>query len=135
MFWALIFLNLMAKRKRIKLDEAPVYPEDAEVKYFALIFRQETNGVVDCHTAFKLINYTQSIDVLCTWGCKDIFFVYAFPPAGFVISKPEDVLKLHTFEGWILEYQAQDGIFNLLVKASRDGVDFFWQMQRHYKNL
>jgi len=124
---------MMTKRKRVKLGEAAVYPTDAQAKGYAGYYRDNILPGNDPRTAYQVTQHDLTVDVLSTWGVDGIFFVYAYPPAGFVISKPEDVLKLQIFEGWILEYQAQDGIFNLLVKASRDGVDYFWQQHRLHK--
>jgi len=118
------------KRPKVKLGEAPPYPTDVEAKGYARSHKLWGIGETPCNLSYSKYQHNQTVDVLCTWGCNNIFFVFAYPPAGFVIAKPEDVLKLQAFEGWILEYQAQDDIFNLLVKASRDGVDYFWKRHR-----
>jgi len=124
----------MAKRKRIPLGQAPPYPTDVEAKAYANSYADNILPQFDCHAAFAGYEHNQSIDALCTWGCQGIFFVFAYPPAGFVIAKPEDVLKLQTFEGWILERIPGTNNFNLLVKASREGVDYFWQAHRRYSH-
>ncbi|NVM23746.1 MAG: hypothetical protein HWN68_18450 [Desulfobacterales bacterium] len=122
----------MVKRKKIKLGTAPVYPADAEAKEYAAVYRDLELPGNDPHTAFKKFWHSSSIDVLACWGVSNIFFVYAYPPAGFIVDSPEDAGKLVTFEGWILQYNAKIEGFNTLVKASRDGVDFFWQEHHKY---
>lgn len=123
---------IMTKRKKIKLDESPVYPTDAEAKEYAFVYKDIELSEGDPHTAFKKFQHSLSIDVLVCWGVSNIFFVYAFPPAGFVIERPEDVGNLKAFEGWILEYKANIVNFNTLVKASRDGVAYFWKEHDKY---
>ncbi|MBA7645701.1 hypothetical protein ES703_53459 [subsurface metagenome] len=122
----------MTPRKKVKIDEAPPYPTNAEAKFYAAQHKASLDGGFDCHTAHHEFQHNQTVNVKTTWGCNGIFFVFAYPPAGFIITRPEDVLKLQIFEGWILEHQAQDNIFNLLVKASRDGLDFFWQEHKRH---
>ena len=122
----------MAARKKIKLAESPIYPTDAQVKEYASIYRDMELPEGDPRTSYKHFIHSASVDVLVCWGVSNIFFVYAFPPAGFMIAKPEDVSKLATFEGWILEYKANISNFNVLVKASRDGISFFWQEHNKY---
>jgi hypothetical protein len=123
----MIRFSQMAKRPRIKAGQQPSYPTDQEAKDYAEQHRQYVAGGVDCHEAYGKIKHSPSIDVLTTGGCKNIFFVFAYPPAGFDIAAPEDVLQLKVFEAWILEYNPQGAFYNTLVKASRDGVDFFWK--------
>jgi len=116
----------MAARKKVKINQTPPYPTDAEAKAYAAQHKLTVDGGVNCRLAHTHHEHNQTVDVLVTWGCKGIFFVFAYPPAGFMITGPENVCKLQTFEGWILQHQPQDDIFNLLIKASRDGVARFW---------
>jgi len=124
--------SYMAKRKKVPINQTPPYPTNDEAKAYARQHKQTVDGGVYCRTAHRHFEHNQTVDVKTTWGCNGIFFVFAYPPAGFLITHPEDVLKLQTFEGWILEYQAAGNLFNLLVKASRDGVDYFWQEHRRH---
>lgn len=122
----------MAKRKTIKRGETPVYPTDEEARSLAYTQMQEVTGGEDPRTFFSSLKYDLRIDEKATWGVNNIYFVYAYPPAGFEIAEPEEVLALKTFEGWIFQYVPQTNKFNLLVKASRDGVAFFWQEHKRY---
>jgi hypothetical protein len=115
----------MTKRKRIKAGQSPAYPSDEKAKDAATAQRQAVLAGENARTHFTKITHSESIDILATWGVHNNFFVYAFPPAGFEIIEPEDVLNLSTYEGWILQYVPQSDKFNLLVKASRDGYDYF----------
>jgi len=129
----MLSLDIMAKRKKIPLAGTPPYPSNEEIKDYAHTYKDTFLPLKDCHINYHRFQHSQSVDVLCTWGCNGIFFVFAYPPAGFLIAKPQDVLQLQTFEGWILQYQAQGDLFNLLVKASRDGVAYFWTAHKNYK--
>jgi len=123
----------MTKRKKIKLDQTPAYPTNDDARIYAAARKDEIEDGKDPKTTFLQVVYSQSIDVKATWGYKDYFFVFAHPPAGFIIKEPDDVLKLQTFEGWIFQYVPQADTFNLLVKASRDGTALFWQQHNQIK--
>jgi hypothetical protein len=124
----------MGKKKRIPIGKAPKYPTDEEARSLAYEQMYEVKGGEDPRATFSKQAYGDTIETLRTWGVKNIFFVYAYPPAGFEVEKPEDVLGLQVFEGWIFQYVPQTNKFNLLVKASRDGVDFFRQQRDSYKH-
>jgi hypothetical protein len=128
-----LYCLIMAKKKTVKLNTAPQYPTDDQAKTLAEIQRLDVFEGTNPRTHFARADYSQTISALATWGVKNIFFVYAFPPAGFDIEKPEDVLNLQTFEGWIFQYVPLTDRYNLLVKASRDGVAFFKAQRDSYK--
>lgn len=125
----------MGRPRTLKLDEKPIYPTNDEARSKAFDQWADVNSGKDPHTSFIRKKFSPTINTLASWGVNGIFFVYAFPPAGFTIKEPNDVLKLQTFEGWMFEYKPGAAVMNLLVKASRDGVAFFWQQHNRIKHI
>jgi hypothetical protein len=122
----------MGRKRTLKLKEAPKYPTDDEAKVYASDRRADILGGDDPRTSFLKSEYSDSVTVRATWGINNIYFVFAFPTGGVTIGKPEDILDIPIFEGWILQYVPQSDRFNLLVKAGRDGAVLFWQEHRRY---
>jgi hypothetical protein len=124
----------MASKKRIKRGQEPQYPPDEEIRARARDQMYQVKGGENPRTFFSRQDYGDTLVTLVTWGVNDIFFAYAFPPAGFEIADPEEVLNLKAYEGWIFQYVPQTNKFNLLVKASRDGYEFFKARRNAYKS-
>lgn len=122
----------MARKRVLKIKEAPQYPTDAEAKVYASGQQEEVSEGADPRKAYQKYEYSDSITARATWGVDNIYFVFAFPTGGVTIGKPEDILDIPLFEGWIFQYMPQSDKFNLLVKASRDGSVLFWQEHKRY---
>jgi hypothetical protein len=125
----------MGKRRYVRRGEKPGYPTDEEAKTYATLHKEQALDHMPCRTAYMRHEHSQSIDVLTTWGCNNIYFVFAFPAAGFDIASPEEVLNLEYFKGFIVEHKPQPDVWNVLVNTERDGVEFFWQEHaRHQRS-
>jgi len=125
----------MGRRKTVKLGETPAYPNNAQVKEYARLYRLHYMDKNHPETSHHVFKHDQTLDVLVTWGVNNIFFAYAYPPAGFTIVEPEDVTKLVQYDGYILEYKPVGDIWNVLVRATKDGFEFFQSEKRKYKPM
>lgn len=122
----------MGRKRVLKLKEAPQYPQDFEARDFARVQKNAIEEGANPRTAYQVFEPSDSITTRSTWGVDNIYFVFAFPTGGKTIAKPEDILDIPLFEGWIFQYLPQSDKFNLLVKAGRDGAVLFWREHKRY---
>jgi hypothetical protein len=119
----------------IKLHEIPIYPSGEQAKSYARLYKNEGEPPLGWRKGYLYFTYSDTIQVLTTWGFNNVFFVVAYPTKGVTIMDTAGVEALALFEGWILEYQPTEDTFDILCKASRDGYDYWKQRRVYYKDI
>ena len=88
----------------VKYLEKIKYPTLDEVKAYTETYRVEYMDRLDPDKGWHKFNHSPEVEVLTIGGMRNYFIVYAYPPAGVEIARPEDVLTYELWRGWILEY-------------------------------
>ena len=117
----------MGRKKALQIGQTPPYPLDSEAKDYVREYIAKVLPIKEPRLGFLKQEHNRYVDVLVTWGINGILFVYSYPPAGFVVKAPEDVLKLQTFEGWIWEQRGHPPVFNILLKHQETVLTFSGQ--------
>lgn len=107
----------------------PPYPTDEDAKGCALRYLKDILPQGDPYTSYRLTSWNNYFNLKVTGGVNSFFFVYAWPPEGFVVADPEDIIAVQSLEAWILQRIKLTDHFNLLVKLSRDGSKAFWSLR------
>ena len=123
----------MAKKRKLKYQEKPLYPSDYQAKQYAKQQKAQNAKGADCKTSYIKTDFSPTVTALASWGCKNIYFVYAYPAEGVTTAFPEEILGIQLLEGWIFQNIPGTDVFNLLVKASRDGEAFFKSERNRHK--
>ncbi|MBA7542044.1 hypothetical protein ES705_34360 [subsurface metagenome] len=109
----------------VKYLETIDYPTLDQVKAFTETYRVEHMPRPDPDKAYHKFNHSPQIEVLTIGGINAYFLIYAYPPAGVTIAKPEDVLSYELWRGWILRYLWQPGYYYLDTATYREGYAAF----------
>ena len=99
---------------------------EAYTEHYRLNFMDRFNPDKGYH------NYTHSelLEVLVIGGVNDFFLVYCYPPAGFEISNPDDILNLELWQGWIFEYLFNEKVYRVDTSTREHGIPAFLSRKR-----
>ena len=106
----------------IKYQARIVYPTLDEVKAFTETYRLEFMDRDNPDKGWHKFNHSREVEVLTIGGINDYFLVYAYPPAGFTLAEPEDILQKELWRGWILERESWGAVYRLDTSTQRDGI-------------
>ncbi|MBA7486481.1 hypothetical protein ES707_22040 [subsurface metagenome] len=70
-------------------------------------------------------NHSREVEVLTIGGVNNYFIIYAYPPAGVEIARPEDVLSYELWRGWILQLVNYEPTYLLDTATYREGCAAF----------
>ncbi len=101
------------------------YPTLDEVEAYTEVYRVEYMDRLDPDKGWHKFNHSSEVEVLTIGGMANFFIVYAFPPAGIEIARPEDVLSYELWRGWILEYMWTWQNYRLDTATYREGYAAF----------
>ena len=101
------------------------YPTVAEIEAYTETYRVEYMDRVNPDKGWHKFNHSREVEVLTIGGIDDFFLVYAYPPAGVEIAKPEDVLGYELWRGWILELIGGEPTYRLDTATYREGEAAF----------
>jgi hypothetical protein len=116
------------------LFEAPIFPNNYQAILYATWYRNMGEPPETWRKAFIRFPYSETIEVLTTWGVNEIFFVIAYPPFGITIHDTDDVILFNMFEGWILDYSIVHETFIIRYKAGEIGLDQWKEKRLEIKN-
>ncbi len=74
---------------------------------------------------YQHYHHSEFVEVLVIGGMNNYFLVYAYPPAGVEIAKPEDVEPLELWQGLILELVNYEPTYRLDTATYREGEAAF----------
>ena len=69
--------------------------------------------------------HSRELEVLTIGGINDYFIVYCYPPAGFEQARPEDIIGLELWRGWILELMNHAPTYRLDLATHINGEAAF----------
>jgi len=101
------------------------YPTLVEVKAFTETYRVCFMDREEPDKGWHKFRYSSEVEVLAIGGVNDYFLLYAYPPAGIVIAKPEDILPLERWRGWILMLVNYEPTYLLDTATYREGEAAF----------
>jgi hypothetical protein len=101
------------------------YPTLDEVKAFTETYRLEYMDRLEPDKGWHKFYYSREVEVLVIGGMENYFLVYAYPPAGVEIAKPENVLVYTLWKGWILELVNYEPTYRLDTSTDREGEAAF----------
>ncbi|MBA7563529.1 hypothetical protein ES708_05188 [subsurface metagenome] len=101
------------------------YPTLSEVKAFTETYRVEFMDRDNPDKGWHKFSYSRTVEVLTIGGISDFFVVYAYPPGGVEIAKPEDTLNYELWRGWILERESWGAVYRLDTATYREGETAF----------
>jgi len=70
-------------------------------------------------------DYSREIEILTIGGINNYFLTYAYPPAGFEVVMPEDILDRELWRGLILELVNYEPTYRLDTATYREGYAVF----------
>lgn len=111
----------MKLHKPVSYQEEPEYPSIDEVKVYTETYRLDYMDRVNPDKGYHDFEHTRSIEVKVIGGMRDYFVLYAYPPAGFEIAKPEDILELELWQGWILEWLYNEKVYRVDTTTREQG--------------
>jgi len=79
----------------------------------------------DPDKAWHKFNHNELIEILVIGGVRNYFLIYTYPPAGFEVAKPENVLDLELWQGWILKYLGPGTGYKLDTSTREHGIAEF----------
>lgn len=109
----------------VKYHEEIIYPTLDEVKDYTETYRVEFMDRSEPDKGWHKFYHSRQIEVLTIGGMSNYFLVYAYPPAGFTIAKPEDILKPELWRGLILELINYAPTYRLDTATYREGYAAF----------
>ncbi|MBA7538629.1 hypothetical protein ES705_30906 [subsurface metagenome] len=109
----------------VKYQERIAYPTLSEVKAFTETYRVEFMDRTDPDKGWHKFYHSPELEVLTIGGMNNYFVVYAYPPAGVEIARPEDVLSYELWRGWILELVNYEPTYRLDTATYREGYTAF----------
>ena len=101
------------------------YPTLDEVKAFTETYRVEFMDRLEPDKGWHKFYYNREVEVLVIGGMENYFVVYAYPPAGVEIAKPEHTLVYELWRGWILELVNYEPTYRLDTATYREGEAAF----------
>jgi len=101
------------------------YPSLIEVKAYTETYRLDFMDVYDPDKGWHKFYHSRVVEVLAIGGMNNYFLVYAYPPAGVEIARPEDVLSIELWVGWILELVNYEPTYRLDTATYREGYHVF----------
>jgi len=107
--------------KPVAYKELPEYPSIDEVKVYTETYRFVYMDRVNPDKGYHDFEHTPSIEVKVIGGMRDYFVVYAYPPAGFEIAKPEDILEFELWQAWILEWLYNEKVYRVDTTTRQHG--------------
>lgn len=113
--------------KPIKYQASIDYPSLDEVRAYTELYRVSFMNRDNPNKGWHKFTHSDTLEVLTIGGLYNYYLVYLYPPAGFTIAHPEDLLPLETWRGIILEYRPVPEIYRLDTYTPRDGIPFFKQ--------
>jgi len=87
----------------VKYLERVKYPTLSQVKDYTEAYRVNYMDRENPDKGWHKFDHSLTVEVLTIGGVNNYFLVYSYPPAGFEISRPDDILERELWRGWILE--------------------------------
>ncbi|MBA7694568.1 hypothetical protein ES703_103179 [subsurface metagenome] len=109
----------------VKYLERIEYPTLSEVKAYTETYRLVYMDRDNPDKGWHKFSYSPEVEVLTIGGMNNYFVVYAYPPAGIEIARPEDVLSYELWRGWILELVDTKPTYRLDTATYREGYAAF----------
>jgi len=109
----------------VKYLEKIEYPTLSEVKAYTETYRLVYMDRDNPDKGWHKFSYSPEVEVLTIGGMNDYFVVYAYPPAGIEIARPEDVLSYELWRGLILELVDTRPTYRLDTATFREGYTAF----------
>ncbi|MBA7648964.1 hypothetical protein ES703_56756 [subsurface metagenome] len=120
-----LYYEKMKLYRPIKHLERIDYPTLNEVRAYTETYRVEYMDRVEPDKGWHKFNHSPELEVLTIGGMNNYFVVYAYPPAGVEIAKPEDILTYELWRGWILELINYEPTYRLDTATYREGYAAF----------
>jgi len=109
----------------VKYQDQIKYPTLSEVKSYTETYRVDFMDRDNPDKGWHNFHYCTEVEVLVIGGINKYFLVYAYPPAGITIAKPEDVLGYQLWRGWILELVGCEPSYRLDTSTFTEGYAAF----------
>jgi len=101
------------------------YPSMNELKAYTETFRVKFMPRGEVGKFWHKFAHSRTIQVLTIGGIMPYFVVYAYPPEGFEIANPEDILTLELWRGVILELINYEPTYRVDTYTPNDGYEAF----------
>jgi len=101
------------------------YPTISQVEAYTETYRVEYMDRENPDKGWHKFHHSREVEVLTIGGINKYFLVYAYPPAGIEIAKPEDVLSYELWRGWILQLIGGEPTYHLDTATYREGYQAF----------
>lgn len=121
----MLYYGKMKLHLPVKYLESIKYPTLDEVKSFTETYRLEYMDRLEPDKGWHKFHYNREVEVLVIGGMEGYFVIYAYPPAGVEIAKPENVLVYTLWVGWILELVNYEPTYRLDTATDREGEAAF----------
>ena len=109
----------------VKYLEKIEYPTVPEVEAYTETYRVEFMDRDKPNEGWHKFNHSREVEALVIGGMNDYFLIYAYPPAGVEVAKPENVLDYELWRGWILELMNCEPTYRLDTATFREGEAAF----------
>ena len=101
------------------------YPVIAQIEAYTEHYRVNYMDRKDPDKGYHKYSHSELLEVLVIGGINNYFLIYAYPPAGVEIAKPEDVESLVLWQGLILQLVNYEPTYRLDTATYREGVAAF----------
>jgi hypothetical protein len=120
-----LYCEKMKNYSPVKYLEKIEYPTLDEVKAFTETYRVEFMDRREPDKGWHKFYHSREVEVLTIGGMNNYFLIYAYPPAGVEIAKPENVLTYELWRGWILQLVNYEPTYRLDTATYREGYSAF----------
>lgn len=101
------------------------YPTLDEVEAYTETYRVQYMDRKDPDKGWHKFAHSRTVEALTIGGIDNYFVIYAYPPAGIEIAKPEDILSYELWRGWIVELVNYEPTYRLDTATYREGCQAF----------
>lgn len=109
----------------IRYQQTPHYPTLADIKVYTETYRRWYMDRQNPDKGYHKFDHSRRIEALIIGGINNYFLAYTYPPAGFEIAEPEDILDQELWRGLILELVNHEPTYRLDTATYREGYAAF----------
>lgn len=115
----------MTTYKPVPYSERPPYAVTDQIEAYTEHYRLNFMDREEPDKGFHRYTHNDFIEILVIGGINDYFLAYAFPPAGFEVANPEDILNLELWQGWILQWLWNEKVYRIDTTTREHGIAQF----------
>jgi len=120
-----LYYEQMKTHIPVKYFQKVKYPTLDEVKAYTETYRVQYMDRQDPNKGWHKFAYSRTVEALTIGGMNNYFLIYTYPPAGFEIASPEDILIYEPWRGWIVELVNYEPTYRLDTATYREGYRAF----------